>query len=491
VTIAAAHARTQLPARLRPRLACAGRTALYLAIALPLGVLHLLALIPLLVFDRTRVWLLADLERTLANRLLNAHIPPLPSARQRSLQRPPSAVFALLLIRLPFTLATAIACAVPIVIMVELLVLGASGFAGTDRYLGPWSLGPAIGAVLWVLALAAAVVSVAVLDAAELPLRATVTRLLASTVATTAAVREALAERIGDHSLAIAYWLPERSVFVDEHGLPVTLPGPASGRASTLVEHEGQRVAAIIHAAELEARPELVRAAAAGAVLALDNERLKAELRARIEELRASRARIVEATFEARRALERDLHDGAQQQLVALSLDLRMLRNRVGDDDGASQLADMAIEKLATALTELRELARGLHPAVLTDRGLPAALEALAARAPLPVELDVTVHQRLNAAVEAAAYFVAAEALTNVAKYAAASHAKVSLHHVGDEIELEVMDDGIGGADPLEGTGLRGIGDRVAGVDGELEVRSAPGGGTSVIARLPAPGREP
>ena len=176
-------------------------------------------------------------------------------------------------------------------------------------------------------------------------------------------MREMLAERLGDRSLNIAYWLPERAIFVDDAGRPVELPDPGSGRAWTAVDHAGTRVAAIIHDAELDASPELVTAAASAAALAIDNERLKAELRARVEELRVSRLRIVEAADDARRRIERDLHDGAQQQLVSLALDLRMLKARLGDS-GLSTTVDEIGEKLAVALAELREFARGIHPGV-------------------------------------------------------------------------------------------------------------------------------
>ena len=181
-------------------------------------------------------------------------------------------------------------------------------------------------------------------------------------------MRELLAERLGDRSLNIAYWLPEREIFVDDRGRPVELPEPGSGRTWTAVDHEGARVAAIVHDAELDATPELVTAAASAAALAIDNERLKAELRARVEELRVSRLRIVEAADDARRRIERDLHDGAQQQLVSLALDLRMLKARLGDS-GLAQTVDTLGEKLADALAELRELARGIHPAILSERG--------------------------------------------------------------------------------------------------------------------------
>ena len=179
-----------------------------------------------------------------------------------------------------------------------------------------------------------------------------------------------LAERLGDRSLTIAYWLPVREIFVDDAGRQVTLPTPGSGRAWTAVEREGTRVAAIIHDAELDATPELVTAAASAA-LAIDNERLKAELRARVEELRVSRLRIVEAADDARRRIERDLHDGAQQQLVSLALDLRMLKARLGDS-GLSGTVDEIGDKLAVALAELREFA----PAGSIPRSCPSAASA-------------------------------------------------------------------------------------------------------------------
>ena len=462
------------------------RAALYLALALPLGLLHLVALLPFLALEPAGLWRLADLERKLANRLLRARIPPLPYRRMEIVTGPPRDVLALLLLRLPIAVAACIVSLIPLALTFELVRYGFNGISGTsDLYVGSWLLGPVVGGLLWFLALAAGVVSIAVLDALQRPLRFGVVRLLTSSAAAGVAVREALAERIGDQTLAIAYWLPERSAFVDEHGLPVDLPKPGSGRAWTEVAHEGRRVAAILHAAEFDARPELVRAAAAGAVLALDNERLKAELRARIEDVRASRARIVEAGFEARRRIERDLHDGAQQQLVSLSLDLAMLKARVASNPGAAELVDASLAKLTTALAELRELARGIHPAVLTELGLSAAVGALVGRMPLPVQSEVAVEERLVPAVEAAAYFVVAEALTNIVKYAEATQAHVAVRRDGDWLEVEIADDGVGGADPADGSGLRGLDDRVAAVDGRLEVVSPLDEGTRVLARLP------
>ena len=209
---------------------------------------------------------------------------------------------------------------------------------------------------------------------------------------------------------------------------------------------------------------------------------------ARTEELRASRARIVEAADAARRRIERDLHDGAQQQLVALAIELRTARSRLERDPrAAGELLDAAAGDLEAAIRDLRELARGIHPAVLSDRGLVAALEGLAGRIPLPVEIASVPEGRLPESVEAAVYFVVAEAITNVARYARASHARVSVARAGQRVVVEVADDGVGGADAANGSGLRGLVDRVAALDGRFDVESPPGGGTTVRAVIPLP----
>jgi signal transduction histidine kinase len=206
------------------------------------------------------------------------------------------------------------------------------------------------------------------------------------------------------------------------------------------------------------------------------------------EELRRSRSRIVEAESAERRRLERNLHDGAQQRLVTLSLALRLVQSRMENDPrGAAEMLAGAAEELALALEELRELARGIHPAILSDRGLPVALEALAARAPFPVELDAVPAERLPQQVEAAAFYVVSEALTNVAKYAQASYARVRVTCDDEQAVIEVVDDGVGGADVSLGTGLRGLVDRVEALDGKLVVESPAGEGTSVRAAIPLP----
>jgi signal transduction histidine kinase len=211
---------------------------------------------------------------------------------------------------------------------------------------------------------------------------------------------------------------------------------------------------------------------------------LDAELRARLEELRASRARIVEAGDAERRRLERDLHDGAQSRLVALKLLLSSARARAGDDKLKAMLNE-AVDELDTSLSELRELARGIHPAVLTDRGLEPALQALATRAPVPVTVEAVNEQRLPGPVESAAYFVVSEALANVAKYAQATHAAVAVRHADGRVTVDVTDDGIGGADAARGSGLRGLADRVAALDGTLSLESPAGGGTHLHAEIP------
>ena len=294
-------------------------------------------------------------------------------------------------------------------------------------------------------------------------------------------LRAALAEALGDPSLTLAYWLPETERFVDADGHPLTL----TDGGWTEVELEGRRIAAIVHDPTLADEPQLVRAAGAAAALALENQRLSAELRARIEELRASRARIVEAGDAARRRLERDLHDGAQSRLVALAVKLRLARTRAQRQPEVATILDESSAELQASLDELRELARGIHPAVLTDRGLAAALETLANRAPVPVDIAGEPPDDLPAAAATAIYFVVSEALANVAKYACAERATVAVRRAADRVVVEVSDDGVGGADVSGGSGLRGLSDRVAALDGRLHVRSPPGAGTRVRAEIP------
>jgi PAS domain S-box-containing protein len=417
-------------------------------------------------------------------------------------------------------------------------------------------------------------------------------------------LRAAIADALGDPSLGLAFWLPRDGRWVDSEGRTLDLSNVAAGSV-TVVEQDGQRVGALLHDESLAGEPDLVESVAAAVAFALDNERLRAELRvqneflfavvntapsllvtvgtdARIrqlnpatllasgyddeesvkgqyfwdvfldpdereamkvrfaaaapdhaaaeyentftnrrgrrlsviwrgapvhddtgavesivaagldvtehrrqeEEIRASRGRIVAAGDNERRRLERNLHDGAQQRLVSLSLSLRLAQAKLeSDPDAVAGILAGASEELTFALEELRELARGIHPAVLTDRGLDAALEGLAARAPLPVELD-RVGRRLPGPIEAAAYYVVSESLANVVKHAGASSVSVALDASNGRFMIGVTDDGVGGADP-EGSGLRGLADRVEALDGRLVLASRPGEGTSVMAELP------
>ncbi|MFL5841617.1 MAG: histidine kinase [Thermoleophilaceae bacterium] len=299
-------------------------------------------------------------------------------------------------------------------------------------------------------------------------------------------LRETISAALGDSSLGLAYWIPQQEAYVDAQGQRVELPAPGSGRIATPIERGGAPLAVVIHDESLAEERDLVRAALGAAALTLENERLGAELRARIEELRSSRARIVQAADDERRRLERDLHDGAQQRLVALALNLKLARGAFDEDpDAVRDLIDEAIEELTEATAELRELARGIHPAILTDRGLDAAVNALAGRASVPVEVRTLPAERLAAPIESTAYFVVAEALTNVARYSQASYAEVEIGRGNGTLVVEVRDDGVGGADPGRGSGLRGLADRVAAVDGRLVVTSERGTGTIVHAEIP------
>jgi signal transduction histidine kinase len=298
-------------------------------------------------------------------------------------------------------------------------------------------------------------------------------------------VRDALARALGDPSLTLAFWVPDYESYVGVDGRPISLPGEDSGRIATIVERGGKEVAALVHDESLRDEPELVAAVCAAAGIALENERLQADLRARLEELRGSRARIVEVGDAERRRLERNLHDGAQQRLVSLSVELQLVASRLEQDSEAAELLAAAREGLAAALVELRELARGIHPGVLSDHGLGVALEALAARTPLPVRLSVDVAERLPEAVEVAAYFLVSEGLTNVAKYANASAATVDVVRENGLLVVEVIDDGVGGADPGAGSGLRGLADRIEALNGRVRIWSPPGGGTKLRAAIP------
>ncbi len=291
-----------------------------------------------------------------------------------------------------------------------------------------------------------------------------------------------LARALRDPSLLIAFPAPSGEGLVDPEGRPTPAPGP--DRATTRLERDGELLALLSHDPVIElADPGLVAAVGTVATMALENERLAAQVRAQLEEVRASRERIVEAADAERRRVERDLHDGAQQRLVALAMRLDLARQTTG---ASAALLDEATTELRAAVAEVRDLARGLHPTILVEAGLGPAIEALAERTSVPVSVEAPGH-RFPANVEAAAYFVVAEALTNVARYAGATLVRVEIRADGDTLTVAVRDDGHGGADPERGSGLRGLADRVAALGGQLAIESPPDGGTTVRADLPLP----
>lgn len=296
-------------------------------------------------------------------------------------------------------------------------------------------------------------------------------------------LRGPLAQALRDPSVDLVYWLPQFGSWADQDGQPVDLP--ADPARITMIEREGERVAALLHDPALNEERELLDAVSAAAAIALETGRLQAELRANVDELRGSRARVLEAGQQERRRLERDLHDGAQQRLVSLSLDLGVLETRLGTDPAARALLSQARKEISVSLDELRDVARGLYPAVLSAHGLAVALESLAARAPVPVTLTVSLDERLDEAVEVAAYYVVSESLTNVGKHAQARTAGIDVRREGKVLVVEVVDDGIGGADTERGTGLRGLADRVESLGGRLRIWTPRGGGTRLRAELP------
>jgi signal transduction histidine kinase len=299
-------------------------------------------------------------------------------------------------------------------------------------------------------------------------------------------LRDLLARALGDPALRVGYHRPDHADYVDQDGLPVRVP---PGRELTPVERNGRPVAALVHDPAIREDRHVLAAVIAAAAAELDNQRLAAEVRAQLVEVRASRARIVEAVDEQRRRVERDLHDGAQQQLVTVALTLRLAQQRLTDqerpDERLIELLRRSAVGLEDALAELRELARGIHPAILSEAGLLAALRTLASRSPSPVDLRESPIPALRAPVEATAYFVAAEALTNALKHGRTAAISIEVRHDAEGLHVVVSDDGVGGAEPTTGGGLLGLRDRVSAVDGELTVSSAPGAGTIVHAVLP------
>jgi signal transduction histidine kinase len=302
---------------------------------------------------------------------------------------------------------------------------------------------------------------------------------------TGADLRNALARALGDPSLELAYWFAAGNHYVDGDGRAVRLPAAGATRVATVVERSGQPVAALVHDPALGENLELVESVCAAAALTLENERLQAELRARLSELRASRTRLVEAGATERRRIERDLHDGAQQRLISIAMSLGLAEARLpADPHSAAPIVREARESIALALAELRELSQGIYPSILSERGLAAALDELTRGAALPVALDVSLSGRLAPPVEAAAYFVVSEALANATKHSHANDARITAQVINETLVVEIADDGIGGAGGA-GSGLRGLADRVEALGGSFTVTSPPGRGTTIRSEIP------
>jgi signal transduction histidine kinase len=295
-----------------------------------------------------------------------------------------------------------------------------------------------------------------------------------------------VARALGDPSAQVIF--PLSGGYVDPAGRPAVLPAAASARRVTPLGDGDSPLALLVHDRQLEREPSLLAAAGAATRLTVENARLHAKVRAQLAEVRASRARLVSAGDAERRRLERDLHDGAQQRLLTLGVLLRLLANQIHGDPGAegAELIREAQAELSAAVEELRQLARGIHPAVLTDLGLPAAVQQLAERSTLPVVVAAPLGRRLAADIESTGYFVVSEGIANAAKYAGATEVRVTIGPAGAGLlRITVADDGVGGADPAAGSGLRGLADRLASIDGTLSVHSPCGGGTVLTADLP------
>jgi len=302
---------------------------------------------------------------------------------------------------------------------------------------------------------------------------------------------ESLARTLRDASVRVYWWDEERGRYADAAGEPIAHdPADRHGGHGLLpvASPTGMPIALIRHDRVLTDNMRLLDGVSSALRLSVDNGRLRSEIERTLEQVRQSRARIVEAGDEARRRIERDLHDGAQQHLVSLGMRLRLAANQARDR-GVEPLGvelDGNIAMLNDALKELRELAHGIHPSLLSSGGLALAVPELAGRCPVPVEIDVQAEGRLPEVVESTAYFAVAEALANIAKHAQATRAWVRAHLVDGELELIVRDNGIGGASP-EGSGMLGIADRVDAVGGEIAIDSPPGAGTTITIRIPVP----
>ena len=297
-------------------------------------------------------------------------------------------------------------------------------------------------------------------------------------------LRAALRRALADPTLDIVYAKLGSGGWLSGLGEHMDQPSSGHGRTFTPIDRGGKSVAGLVHDPRLLRRPRRLQAAVDAASLALDNERLKAQLRAELLEARASRSRILDAGDRELQRLERNLHDGAQQRLVGLALTLRLASRRAAGDDELTSLLAEAARDLNDALTELRGLSRGIHPTIIADAGLRAALESLAERPGVPVDLRVDLPDRLPEVVEVATYYLVAEALTNASKYSGARGVTVQAHVQDEVLRVQVTDDGAGGAVMAPGSGLQGLADRIGALGGELTIES-PTSGTTVTAEIP------
>ncbi len=302
-----------------------------------------------------------------------------------------------------------------------------------------------------------------------------------------AALGAAISRALGDRTITLLPWSTTAGSYVGGDGVPTLLTSNEPEQAFTIIERDGEPLAALRHDIALLEDPGLVSAVVAAVRLTIDNERLRAELETQLAEVAASRTRILNAGDAERRRIERDLHDGAQQRLVTIALRLRLAGSQMAGqmEPEVKAMLSRTMTDLTDAIDELRDLARGIHPAVLTEFGLAAALESLVDRSPVPVALDVQFGRDPDGPIAATAYFAVAEALSNVVKHAGASTVSVRATGDHDAILIEVLDDGRGGANIMHGTGLRGIADRVATVGGTLRVSSPSGIGTRFELELP------
>jgi signal transduction histidine kinase len=302
--------------------------------------------------------------------------------------------------------------------------------------------------------------------------------------------RETLSATLRDPGVEVFWWDDERGGYRDEDEHPVELPVDADSPTRTLLPitaGDGSPIAVIRHDRALAENERLLDGVSTALRLSMDNRQLRGEIERTLDQVRESRQRIVEAGDEARKRLERDLHDGSQQQLVALAMQLRTVitsARNAGQDDVADELEGL-LTRLSVALRELRELARGIHPTALVEGGLALALPELASRCPVPVVVEADLPERMPELVESTGYFVASECLANIARHSQARQAWLRAEREGETLRLTVRDNGRGGADHSAGSGIRGLADRVEAIGGTLELRSPHGEGTTIVVTLP------